>query len=169
MIIAKPEILKLIKKNKIIIEPFDEENIGPASVDFSLDSMLRVPKKTTKPVVVDEKVDYKDYTKFLDISKGYTLRPGELVMGITKEKLTLPPNVCAWIHSRSRFARLGLMSHITAPFIAPGVSNRQVLEIYNAGHSSLKLYPGLKICHIIFQYTKGKYRYEGKFMEQDLR
>lgn len=50
----------------------------------------------------------------------------------TKECITLSDNICGWINSRSRFARIGLMSHVTAPFISPGISNKQVLEIFNA-------------------------------------
>jgi dCTP deaminase len=60
------------------------------------------------------------------------------------------------------------MSHITAPFIMPGVSNRQVLEIFNAGPNKIKLIPGTKICQLVFQECKGKAKYEGKFKEQEL-
>jgi dCTP deaminase len=91
-----------------------------------------------------------------------------LVLGITKEKITLPEDICGWLNSRSRFARIGLMSHITAPFISPGVSNRQILEIFNAGKNKIKLMPGTKICQLVLQECKGKAKYEGKFKEQTL-
>ena len=104
----------------------------------------------------------------IDIKKGYSLSPGELILGITKEKVTLPENICGWLQSRSRFARIGLMSHVTAPFICPGISNRQVLEIYNAGRQHILLKPGVKICQLILQECKGKAKYRGKFKEQKL-
>jgi len=166
MILTKDELLKKIKKGQIKIEPFEKEAVGPASIDLTLDNELRVFNSANK--IIAEDVDYKKISKLMNISNGYILKPGELVLGITKEKITLPENICAWINSRSRFARIGLMSHITAPFIAPGVSNKQVLEIYNAGKNKIKLIPGTKICQLVFQECKGKAKYLGIFKNQEL-
>ena len=168
MILTKKEILKLIRNKKIKIEPFDSSSVGPASIDLTLDSNLRIFKKDNHILEIKEDFDYKKVTELIDISNGFVLNPGELVLGITKEKITLPENIAAWINSRSRFARVGLMSHITAPFISPGVSNKQVLEIYNAGQEKLKLFPGIKICQLVFQECKGKAKYQGMFKNQEL-
>jgi dCTP deaminase len=166
MILTKQEILKQIKKKRIIIEPFDESSVGPASLDLTLDNKLRVFNSKSK--VIREDVDYKKIYNLIDISQGYILKPGELVLGITMEKITLPEDICGWLNSRSRFARIGLMSHMTAPFIAPGVSNRQVLEIFNAGKNKIELIPGTKICQLVFQECKGKAKYTGNFQNQEL-
>ncbi len=165
MILTKNEIIKEIKKRKIIIQPYEESAIGPASIDLTLDNKLRIfnVKKT-----IDDNTDYKKISKIIDISNGYILRPSELVLGITKEQITLPENICGWLNSRSRFARIGLMSHITAPFIAPGISNKQVLEIYNASKNKIKLLPGTKICQLVFQECRGKAKYGGVFKNQEL-
>ena len=168
MILTRKEILKLIKENKLKITPLDKKAIGPASIDLTLNNKIRVFKKTKKPVDVKEDIDYKKITKIVDITKGFILEPNELVLGITKEKITLPEDICGWLQSRSRFARVGLMSHITAPFVCPGVSNYQILEIFNAGHNNLKLHPGTKICQLILQKCEGKAKYRGKFKSQTL-
>ena len=167
MILAKPEILKEIAKKRIKVEPFDKNTIGPASIDLTLDREIRI-FNSDKNILLNENADYKSITKIIDISKGYLLKPGELVLGITKEKITLPENICGWLNSRSRFARIGLMSHITAPFIAPGISNKQVLEIYNAGNHTIKLMPNIKICQLVLRECKGKAKYSGKFKNQKL-
>jgi len=166
MILTKPEILKQIKKGRIKINPLDQSAIGPASVDLTLDKEIRI--FTKKKVIIDQKAEYKSITKKIDISKGYLLKPEELVLGITKEKITLPDNICGWLNSRSTFARIGLMSHITAPFITPGVSNRQVLEIFNAGENKIKLVPNIKICQLVFEECKGRAKYTGKYQNQEL-
>lgn len=165
MILTNPEIKKLIKNKKVKIEPFSESSIGPASIDLSLDNQIRTFEKNK---IIDENADYHKITRLKDISKGYFLRPGEFVLGITKEKITLPENICGWLNSRSRFARIGLMSHITAPFIAPGVSNHQVLEILNVSKNKIKLLPDTKICQLVLQQCKGKAKYEGKWKNQKL-
>jgi len=168
MILTRNEIFKEIQKKRIKVEPFDKNDIGPASIDLCLGNELRVFQKKNKIIVLNNHLDYFDVTQKISLGKGYVLKPGELVMGITKEKITLPEDICGWLQSRSRFARFGLMSHITAPFVSPGVSNHQVLEIYNASPRKLKLIPGLKICHLILERCHGKSKYEGRFSNQRL-
>jgi dCTP deaminase len=166
VILAKPEILYEIDNKNILISPFDASSIGPASVDLSLDNSIRefLPEK----YVFDNDIDYKKVTKIININNGYLLYPCKLVLAITKEKITLPDNICGWINSRSRYARIGLMSHTSSPFVMPGVSNKQVLEIFNAGPFPINLKTGDKICHIVFQRCSGGASYEGAYKNQAL-
>jgi dCTP deaminase len=166
MILAKPEILRQIKNGRIRIEPYDRTAVGPASIDLTLDDRLRI--FNTDRHITRADIDYRTLAKLVDISAGYLLKPGELVLGITLEKITLPEDVCGWLNSRSRFARIGLMTHIAAPFVAPGISNRQVLEIFNAGRNKIRLKPGMKICHIVLQECKGAAKYAGAWKDQEL-
>jgi len=166
MILAKPEILTQIRNGRIRIEPFDEKAIGPASIDLTLDNKLRI--FNTDQHITQADIDYKTLTRLVDIDDGYLLEPGELVLGITKERITLPENLCGWLNSRSRFARIGLMSHIAAPFLAPGISNKQILEIFNAGRNKIWLRPGMKICHVVLQQCKGTAKYDGAWKDQEL-
>jgi dCTP deaminase len=166
MILAKPEILKQIKKGRIKIEPYDENAIGPASIDLTLDDKLRI--FNTSRHITQADIDYKTLTNLVDIGEGYLLKPGELVLGITRERLTLPEDLCGWLNSRSRFARIGLMSHIAAPFLAPGISNKQILEIYNAGRNKIRLTPGMKICHVVLEECQGTAKYTGTWKDQEL-
>jgi dCTP deaminase len=166
MILAKPEILKQIRNGRIRIEPYDKNAIGPASIDLTLDDKLRI--FNTSRHITQADIDYRTLAKLVDIGDGYLLKPGELVLGITRERLTLPEDVCGWLNSRSRFARIGLMSHIAAPFLAPGISNRQVLEIYNAGRNKIRLTAGMKICHVVLQECRGTAKYAGAWKDQEL-
>ena len=166
MILAKPEILKQIASGRVKIEPYDESAIGPASIDLTLSREIRVFDGNHH--ITHGDIDYKTLTKIVDISGGYLLEPGELVLGITLETLTLPDDLCAWLNSRSRFARIGLMSHIAAPFLAPGISNKQILEIFNAGRNKIRLTPGMRICHVVLEECRGSARYAGAWKDQDL-
>ena len=168
MILTKKEILREIKKKRIKIIPFDIESLGPASLDLTLDNKIRIFENIDHTIDIFENTDYSKITKKKIIKDKYIIKPGELVLGITKEKITLPEDICGWLSSRSRFSRLGLMVHITAPFVQPGVFNKQVLEIYNAGPNNLGLIPGTKICQFIFERCEGKAKYTGKFKDQKL-
>jgi dCTP deaminase len=166
MILAKPEILSQIMKGRIKIEPYDESAVGPASIDLTLDCRMRIFNSDEHITQAD--IDYRTLTKLVDITDGYLLEPSELVLGITRERITLPEDVCGWLNSRSRFARIGLMSHIAAPFLAPGISNKQILEIYNAGRNKIRLTAGMKICHVVLQECRGSAKYTGAWKDQDL-
>ena len=166
MILGKNEILKLIRKGSVVIEPYDESAVGPASIDLTLDNKIRVFVVKDKKISINDGLDYLSITKEIDISKGYFLRPGELIIGMTKEKITLTDNLCGWLNSRSKFARVGFMSHITAPFLQPGISNRQALEIFNAGNEIIELVPGVRVCQLIIEEVKGGVKYEGRYKNQ---
>lgn len=168
MILTKDKILRLIHKKKIVVEPLDIKAIGPASIDLTLGNQLRIFTKSKELINLKSEVDYKNHTKLISIDKGYRLKPRELVLGMTVEDIKLPEDIAGWLNSRSRFARIGLMSHITAPFVLPGISGRPVLEIYNAGPRTIVLHPGIKICQIVLQECRGKARYEGIFKNQTL-
>lgn len=135
---------------------------------MTLSNEIRVFKKRLDKVFAREDVDYKKITEKKIIKNGYVLEPGELVLGITKEYLNLPPDIAGWLNSRSRFARLGLMVHLTAPFMQPGLEGKQVLEIFNAAKHNLVLLPGQKVCQFVFERCEGKSTYKGKFMKQRL-
>ncbi len=169
MILSKNEILKEISKKRIEIDPFQEENVGPCSVDFRLGTIFRIFKKQESPISIDKEFKVSDkFTKTVAIKEGkfLELKPGEFVLGTTLERLKLPNDICARIEGRSTFARIGLMVHISSALIQPTVNNIQVLEIANMSPYTLKLFPGIRICQILFESLKGKAEYKGQFKTQ---
>ena len=97
----------------------------------------------------------------------FVLMPGETCHGLTRERIRLPNDLCGWLQGRSRFARLGLMVHITAAFIQPGIDNHQALEINNAGPMPLALRPGTRLCQFIFEQCVGEAKYTGRYRVQE--
>ena len=166
-VLTKNEILKEIAKGRIKITPFNKKNIGPASIDLTIDNKFRVFKEVDK-FLVNEKSDYKKITQLKKVRDSFILKPGELALGITKERIKLPSDICGWLSGRSRFARIGLLVHITANFVQPGINNKQVLEIRNVSPTNLIIKPGTRICQIILEKTQGKAEYKGKFKQQQL-
>ena len=162
------EILKEVRAGHITIDPYQEAMVGPASVDLHLGTSFRVFKATRRHVRVDNDSDYRDLSERVDVAEGGTLllMPGETVLGITLEKVSLAPHLCGWLEGRSRFARMGLLVHISASFMQPGISNHQVLEMSNFSPNPLELVPGTPVCQFIFQRTLGCATYAGIFRDQ---
>jgi dCTP deaminase len=166
-VLTRKEILKEIRQGTIKIEPFDEDQIGPGSIDLHLGKEFRVFRKLRNACIVEDSVSVEDLTERLETEESFTLMPGETVLGITLERIKLPANICGWLEGRSRFARMGLVIHMTAGFVQPGIDNRQVLEIGNLAPFPLVLKPGVRICQIILERTEGEASYHGRFMSQN--
>ena len=158
MILGKEEILNEIKRGNLKIEPFSSNNIKGSSIDLTLDDKFRIFYGD-----VDGE-DYRKYSRLITKNK-IVLEPGDFILGITKEKITLK-NLCGWLQGRSTYARIGLGIHVTANFIHPGVSNKQVLEIKNLNNYKIRIKAGMKICQLILDRVEGKYVLESKFKKQ---
>jgi len=165
MILTKPIILKELKEKRLKITPLNKANISAGAITLLLADKIRIYTKPSK-ITLSSNVDSKKYSKVISIKKGYELKPQELVLGLTKEKISLPDDLCGWLQTRSRFARFGLMIHLASNFIQPGCNNHQVLELYNAGPHILILKPNQKLCKVVLERTQGNATYKGKYKNQ---
>ena len=169
MILTHDVIGAEIAKGNIKIEPLLPDQVGPASVDLHLGNTFRrfIPHNGIFSVTDDASFETITETMFIAEGEQLLIKPGETLLGVTRERITLVPSLCGWIEGRSRFARIGLGVHISSSFIQPGISNQQVLEITNLGPTILGLKPGVRICQFIFQRCEGQAAYQGKFSLQD--
>jgi len=167
MILTRERILELIRSGRLMVEPFDISQVGAASIDLSLGNLFRTFKKSRRVVEIKEDADYHELTDYVELDASYLLlEPGELVHGITRERVKLPPDISGRIEGRSRFARLGLLVHISSGFVAPGSDGRIVLEIANLSPSTQAIYPGTRICQLILEEVSPPAEYSGKFKGQ---
>lgn len=168
-ILVGAEIEKALRAGSIRIDPLDPTRVGPGSIDLTLGNEFRVFKKRLEVYHVTNEARFEDITTSVHVADGefLVIEPGEMVLGITREKITLADNISGRLEGRSRFARFGLAVHVTAGFMHPGISNHQVLEIVNLGRTPLALYPETRICQFVFERCDGHARYRGRFAEQD--
>ncbi len=167
-VLTRDVILRELASGRLRLEPFSLDQVGPASIDLHLGGELRVPIETANgPIDVTDDASPEAITRVIPFEKPYVLAPGYTVHGITRERLFLPPDLCAWIEGRSRIARLGLTVHVSSGFVQPGACNHQVLEMSNVSGRPLAIHPGVRICQIVLQRTEGTAVYRGKFADQD--
>ncbi len=167
MILTHDAIIQELKNGRIKVEPMaSEDQVKEASIDLRLGDTFRVFMEHKGTVDIKEGMDYTTITKVVKKDQ-LLLYPGETVLGVTMEKITLPHDIAAWIEGRSRFARLGLLIHISAGLIQPGISNHQVLEMTNLSPNTLTLHAGERVCQLVFQECKGSAVYRGRFSAQE--
>jgi dCTP deaminase len=85
-----------------------------------------------------------------------TLKPGELCLGKTLERLTLPKDIMGKLEGRSRYARMGVIIHLTSALVQPGSDNRQVLEIVNLAPFPIRLHAGMRVSQVVFEMLKSE-------------
>jgi len=167
MILTHDVILREIENKQIVIDPLSLDQVGPASIDLHLGDEIRVMEGGPDVIDMIEDADYQLVTQVRHLDRPYILKPGETIHGITREHVRLPDNICGWLEGRSRFARLGLMIHVTSGFVAPGVANRQVLEMANVAGRPLAIHAGTRICQLVLQRAEGHAIYRGRFATQE--
>jgi len=167
MILTRDVLLREIAAGRLAIDPLTPEQIGPASIDLHLGDEIRVMTGGPDVIAVTEDADYRAVTRVERLDGPYILRPGETIHAITRERLQLPPDIGGWLEGRSRYARLGLMIHVTSGFIAPGVRSRQVLEMSNVAGRPLAIHAGVPVCQVAFQRCEGEAVYAARFRVQE--
>jgi dCTP deaminase len=167
MILTREVIRREIDAGRVVIDPFIADQIGPASIDLHLGDEIRVMHARREPVPVTDDVDYRTISDVRSLEIPYPLVPGETIHGITRERITLPGDIGGWLEGRSRFARLGLMIHVTSGFVQPGVASHQVLEMSNVSGRTLLIHAGVRLLQIVLQRCEGSAAYQGRFARQD--
>jgi dCTP deaminase len=166
-VLTRDSILRELQSGRLSIEPLAADQVGPASIDLTLGDEIRVIEPGAEAIPIRDDADYRHHTRALRLDRPYVLSPGGTIHGITVERITLPPDLCGFLEGRSRFARLGLMIHVTSAFVQPGVSNRQVLEMSNVSGHPLEIHAGVRLCQIVLMRTEGEAVYRGRFASQE--
>lgn len=147
-----------------LVTPFDPEAVEPASIDLRLSDELLVPEYHDVPFVdLGAPADFMAKVKISE--HGYVLHPGDFVLGVTKETVTLPDHIVGKIEGKSSIGRLGLIVHVTAGFIDPGFRGPLTLEMVNLLDRPIILRPDKKICQVAFAYmhTPVEKPYQGRY------
>lgn len=148
MIISGKEIKRRLDTD-IIIDPFNEAQLGPNSYNLRLHREL---------IMYDEDVlDMKKKHRLKTIvipEDGLVLHPGQLYLGRTME-YTQTNNLVPMLEGRSSIGRLGLFIHVTAGFGDVGFKGYWTLEI--SCIQPVRIYPGVEICQIFYHTISGDF------------
>lgn len=166
-VLTREVIRREIDLGRVAIDPMSEDQLGVASIDLTLGAEIRVIRPGREPIDIVDGTDFRDHTAVASLDEPFVLEQGVTIHGITRERVTLPPDICGFLEGRSRFARLGLMVHVTSALVQPGVSNRQVLEMSNVSSRALLIHAGVRVCQLVLMRTEGEAVYAGRFADQD--
>lgn len=170
MILTGPEIEREVAAGRISIDPFRPEMVGPNSVDLHLGRNFAMIDGTHGNDVTSTGVWYIDsaqpFARTLRTIQpsGFILFPGKLYLASTEEVVGSEHYV-PLIEGRSSIGRLGVGVHMTAGVGDLGFKGTFTLEITTV--VPVKLYPGQRICQVLFFEPKGDIRlYQGRYQGQ---
>ena len=151
MVLSDRSIREALKQGRVAIEPFDEADLQPSSIDVHLDRMFRV-FDNTRYTHIDVRIEQPDLTSLVTVTddEPFVLHPGEFVLGQTLESVTLGRDIVARLEGKSSLGRLGLLIHSTAVYVDPGWSGNLTLELSNVANLPITLYHGMKIGQLSF-------------------
>jgi dCTP deaminase len=144
LILSDKTILKKLKEQELIIEPFTKAQLQPASVDLRLGNHFLIVDEHVVPLIsLDDPADYKEIYKDTII-----IPPQSFVLGTTLECISLPNNMTAFVEGRSSIGRLGLFIQ-NAGWVEPGFEGHITLELYNANRVPIELKAFRRICQLV--------------------
>jgi dCTP deaminase len=153
-VLSDRDIRERLKTGGLTIEPLDNAQVGPASIDFRLGNEFRVFVNNRRTHI--DPASYGsggDYTKLVKITDDspFIIHSGEFVLGVTIESVKIPCDLIGILHGRSSIGRLGIQVHATSGFVNPGFCGRFTLEMSNISRMPIALYPGMRICQLMLE------------------
>jgi len=163
MILSDIRIGELLKTGDLKIDPLDENQIQPASVDLRLGSHFLK--------ILDNNITHLDFEtppEYVSLEmEELILHPHSFILATTKEYLSLPNDLTAFVEGRSSIGRMGLFIQ-NAGWVDPGFEGEITLELYNANNVPIRLQAGRRICQLVLaqmdQATLNPYN--GKYQKQ---
>jgi len=159
MILSDADIRRRLADGDLVVEPLadPELQIQPASIDLRLGREFLEFQRTNIPCIhpnTEQEVD--EYVAETHVAEGedFILHPGDFVLGTTKERVEIPPDLIAHVEGRSSLGRLAVVVHATAGLADPGYQGQITLELSNLGTAPVALTPEMRISQLTFTELK---------------
>jgi dCTP deaminase len=151
MILSDRNLVKLIKSNRLVIEPLAKDAIQQNGIDFSIADELGVGTSTSNSEILNSKSSA-DIKKFFQIAKSeeghFIFSPLHHYLLTTNENIKMPNDLMGFCGLRSTFARLGFMSPLT--IIDAGFEGTLTIGVFYGGHSPIRVPIGCRFLHVVF-------------------
>jgi dCTP deaminase len=166
-VLSDVDIVSAYQTGDLEIIDFSDECLRSSSYLLRLHTNLLLHDANTS--VIDTKsTDTFSQFKSEDIpSDGFILEPGRIYLGASHERVRLGRTLCGELAILSCYARIGLQLNFGSNFVAATYGSskpsRLTFELINMSRNAIRIYSGVKFCHIRFSYHNSpcRARYEG--------
>lgn len=166
MILTKSDILDRIKKCDLAFEPkLDKFQLQPHAVDLRLGYKFLIPRnwiidnggrRALKVSIEDEHHEEQFDEVTLKPGQYFDLLPNEFVIATSLEKIEMnATDLMAILFPRTSTNRRGINLSLSG-IIDTGYSGKLILPMKNeAGDQVIRLFPGERVCQVIFEKLTG--------------
>jgi dCTP deaminase len=151
MVLSDRTIREEVAAGRIVIDPFEDALVQPCSVDVRVGSAFRV-FRNSRHAFIDVREPMHDLTELVTVADGepFILHPGEFVLGVVLERVTVPDDLVAKLDGKSSLGRLGLVVHQTAGVVDAGFDGHITLELASMASLPITVYAGMPIAQLTF-------------------
>lgn len=150
MFLADVDIKKAVKAGEIVLKPFDESRLQPASYDILLGNTFFITESHLSSFIDPVK---KIFPKMREVKikddEVYVLHPGVSILGYSKDFFGSDTHLIE-VNGKSSLARIGLLVHNSAALINPGHFLNVALELCNLNNVPIVLRPNMPIAQLTF-------------------
>nr|NQU92148.1 hypothetical protein [Bacteroidota bacterium] len=156
-----------VKNKKIMISPFNSEQVNPNSYDYRLAPIFKklIPNSRSGGIFcVDPKKEMK-YEKIMIGNEGYLMKPGRAYLGYTVERFGSDcfASLCT---GKSSIGRIFVKNHHCAGLIDQGFRGHITLEM--TAQLPTIIYPQMRIGQVFWFQSYGEaLLYQGKYQKNN--
>lgn len=185
MILSDGDIRLAIQQGRVKIGSTQGDllqHIHASSMDLHLGNTFKLYEHSAFAVLDPKKPEtFSGNMRLITVPAGgsFIVQPGEFVLGVTQETISVPDDLVVRVEGRSSLGRLGIIVHSTAGFVDPGFSGTITLEISNLNRLPVALYPGMRVCQLAFEqmsrpaeqpyHKKPGSKYQGQVLPEESR
>ncbi|MBI2195926.1 MAG: 2'-deoxycytidine 5'-triphosphate deaminase [Candidatus Levybacteria bacterium] len=156
MVLGPEELLKLVKKKKLVENLSERELTNPegAGFDLRLGEAYKITGKAFLGITERHTADIVPVTKYVRNRKSsIKIKPGEFYLVKTIESVNMPDNLTASITPRSTTYRSGLF--LRTGNVPPGYCGGLIFGLKNEGPITVEIEMGARFVHIQFSEVAG--------------
>ena len=167
MLLSDVDIVIAMEEGSILIDPYHDEYLEPASYDMHLYPEVLLFAGGHEPFDIDD-LEAQHFQRMEVPDIGLVIRPRDFVLVSTLERFKLGANMAALIDGSSTLSRSGFSVHQSGQWVDPGFDGQLTLECKCNNPNGFILKPGMKIGQLIFLETKTPARspYNGRYQGQ---
>jgi dCTP deaminase len=166
MLLSDKRIMEEIAQGNIIIEPFEERQLGTNSYDVRLGPYFFIPNHNMVSVNFTDEDDASAFWlgPYYAEDGVIRIRPGDTILAHTEEVVGGRNGFTTSMRSRSSIGRSCLSVCKCAGVGDVGYISKWTMEITNHSHASAVLPVGLRVAQLLF-YEVGEtlHEYQGKY------
>ena len=162
-VLTRPEILAAIDSGDLVFSPkLDQFQLQPHAIDLRLGYKFLIPRNWTVDekgrraikVAIDDVEAHREQFDEIQLQPGqyFDLLPNEFVIGTSLERIEINAmNLMAILFPRTSTNRRGINLSLSG-IIDTGYKGNLIFPMKNeAGNQVLRIYPGERVCQVMFQ------------------